>query len=72
MIVHKTPGWLDSFVWIIPVLLAAFLRPYIVKYIHQINLKVYREFNITSLCLIIGAIGCFIVGLSCDIEKRAK
>lgn len=72
MIVHKTPAWLDSFVWISPIILAVLIRPYIVRFIHQINLKVYREINITSIALIIGAMGCFITGLSCDIQKKDK
>ncbi len=42
MIVDKTPPLIDSFVWIVPVIIAAFLRPYVAKYIHQVNLRVYR------------------------------
>lgn len=72
MIVHKTPAWLDSIVWISPIIVAVLLRPYIVRFIHQINLKVYREINVTSVALILGALGCFITGASCDIQKRAK
>jgi hypothetical protein len=72
MIIDKTPAWLDSFIWITPIVIAVLLRPYIVRFIHQINLKVYREINITCIALLVGAMGCFITGYSCDVEKRGK
>ncbi len=70
MIIHKTPAWADSFIWILPIVLAVLLRPYLVRFIHGINLKVYREINVTCIALIFGALGCFIVGFSCDVQKR--
>ena len=70
MIIHKTPAWLDSFVWITPIILAVLFRPYLVRFIHQIHWKVYREINVTCIALILGAVGCFVVGMSCDVQKK--
>lgn len=72
MIVHQTPSYIDSFVWIVPVIIAVLIRPYIIRYVHQINFKVYREIHIVSFFLIFAAIGCFIVGFSCDLQKKSQ
>jgi len=65
MITHKTPDLIDSFIWIVPIILAVLIRPYIIGFIHNIKLKVYREINVIILLLIVGGIGCFLVGHSC-------
>jgi hypothetical protein len=72
MIVHRTPNELDSFVWIVPIIIAILIRPYIVRYIHQIHYKVYREISIVSFFLLFGALGCFICGWSCQITGKNK
>jgi Ni,Fe-hydrogenase I cytochrome b subunit len=55
-----------------PIVLAVLVRTYLVRFIHQISLKVYREINVTCIALILGAVGCFIVGFSCDVQKKEK
>ena len=65
MIVHKTPDLLDSFIWITPIIIAVLIRPYIIRFIHKIKLKVYREINVIIFFLMLGGIGCFLVGYSC-------
>jgi hypothetical protein len=72
MITHGNPNTLDSFVWIVPIIIAIFLRPYLVRYIHSINYKVYREINLISICLVLGALGCYLVGLSCNLNKKSQ
>ena len=72
MITHKTSDEVDSFVWIIPIILGILIRPYIVRYVHQVTHKVYREVSLVSLFMVLGAIGCYIVGLSCDMQGKSK
>lgn len=42
MITHGNPDMVDSFVWIVPIIIAIILRPYLIRYVHNINYKVYR------------------------------
>lgn len=42
MITHKTPDEVDSFIWILPIVIAILIRPYIVRFVHQLSYKVYR------------------------------
>jgi hypothetical protein len=42
MIVHGLADEVDSFVWIVPIIIAIAVRPYIVRFVHQIHYKVYR------------------------------
>lgn len=72
MITHKTPDVVDSFIWILPIVIAIFIRPYIVRYVHQLRYKVLREINMVSLFLVIGSIGCFLVGESCRHDKKSE
>ena len=72
MITHGTPDEVDSFVWIVPIVLAVLIRPYIIRYVHQLTYKVYREVSMVSLFLVLGAIGCYIVGVSCTITGKSK
>ena len=72
MITHKTSDEVDSFVWIIPIILGILIRPYIVRYVHQVTFKVYREVSLVSLFMVLGAVGCYIVGLSCDMQGRSR
>ena len=72
MITHKTSDEVDSFVWIIPIILGILIRPYIVRYVHQVTYKVYREVSLVSLFMVFGAIGCYIVGLSCDMQGKSR
>jgi hypothetical protein len=60
----------DSFVWITPIVIAILVRPYIVRYVHSLSYKVYREISMVSLFLIVGAVGCLLVGESCELSKK--
>jgi hypothetical protein len=70
MITNKTPNLMDSFVWIVPVVLAIIIRPYIIRYAHHHHLTLFREIAVTSLSLIVGAVGCLIVASSCDLRGK--
>lgn len=72
MITHGNPDTVDSFVWIVPIIIAIILRPYLIRYIHNINYKVYREITLVSVCLVLGAFGCYLVGLSCELDKKSQ
>ena len=72
MIVHGMTNEVDSFVWIVPIIIAILVRPYIVRYVHQIHYKVYREIAIVSFFLGVGAIGCFMVGHSCNMTGKKQ
>jgi len=70
MVVHGLAGVADCFAWIVPVILVILVRPVVIDYVHKIESKIYREVSIVGLCLIMGGIGCFIVGLSTDYSKK--
>jgi len=72
MITYKTPDKVDSFVWIAPIILAILIRPYVIRFVHQLNFKIYREIAVVSFFMCMGAVGCLIIGLSCNLQAKSE
>lgn len=72
MITQNLPNTIDSFIWILPIIIAIFVRPFLVRYVHGITFRVYREISLVSFFLVLGALGCFLVGHSCQMTKKTE
>lgn len=64
MISYETPNLIDSFIWILPNIIAILIRPTIITYVHSVISPRQAELALISWFIIGGAAGCFLVGVS--------
>ena len=67
-----TPDIVDSFVWVIPCLLAILLRPLIVRYVNVAKITMNREVKAIFVCMVFASVGCFLVGVSTLFVRKSS